>query len=252
MTDPTLRFSSRVENYLRYRPNYPAAVVGLLVTDCGLGPESVIADVGSGTGILAQLFLAHGNPVFGIEPNREMRQAGERLLQSFPRFASIAGTAEATTLPDRSVDFVTAGQAFHWFDRDLCRAEFSRILRPGGWIVLLWNDRRTDATPFLRAYEQLLLSYATDYEQVNHKRVDAAVLREFFKANPVKKLLSNYQHFDLPSLNGRLLSSSYAPEAGQPRHADMMAALKQLFERYQHEGRVTFEYETVIYYGQLG
>ena len=247
----TERFSSRVENYVRFRPHYPAEIVGWLEADCGLNRESVIADIGSGTGFLSELFLRNGSRVFGIEPNREMRAAGEALLGSYPNFTSLVGTAEATTLADRSVDFVIAGQAFHWFDSERCRAEFVRISRPGGWVVLVWNDRRTDSTPFLAAYEKLLREHGTDYDQVNHKRIDAAVLRDFFQAEPGVKTFPNHQHFDLASLTGRLLSSSYVPEAGQPGHEEMLAALKLLFDAYQKDGRVTFEYDTVVYYGRL-
>jgi SAM-dependent methyltransferase len=249
--DSAQRFSSRVKNYLRYRPRYPAAVLEPLKTDCGLLPQSVIADIGSGTGMLAQLFLANANPVFGVEPNQEMRQAGERLLQSQPGFTSIAGTAEATTLAEQSIDIVTAGQAFHWFDRARCRKEFRRILRPGGWVVLVWNDRRTESTPFLRDYEQLLLDHATDYDQVNHKRVDVAALRDFYGAEPSRRVFPNYQHFDAASLKGRLLSSSYVPEPGQPRYAEMIEASERLFARHQQGGQVTFEYDTLVYYGRL-
>src|SRR5207247_5923992 len=141
-----------------------------------------------------------------IEPNREMRKAGEQSLRPYAKFTSVAASAEATALPEASVDFVTAGQAFHWFDRQRCRTEFERILRPGGWVVLVWNDRRTESTPFLKDYEELLLTYATDYEQVNHKRVDAAALRDFFRTEPLRKIFPNYQHFDFASLKGRLLS----------------------------------------------
>ena len=140
--DATERFSNRVQDYARYRPHYPAAVIGSLQTNCQLLETSVIADVGSGTGILTELFLRHGNPVLAVEPNRQMREAGERLLEGYPHFQSIAGRAEATTLPEQSVDFVTAGQAFHWFDRKKAKAEFSRILKARGWVVLAWNERR--------------------------------------------------------------------------------------------------------------
>src|SRR5437764_1020077 len=130
MRDPTQRFSTRVDNYVKYRPGYPPAIVGLLEAECGLTPESVVADIGAGTGLLAELWLRHGNPVCGVEPNREMREAGARLLAAYPAFTSVDGTAEATTLPDQSVDFVTAGQAFHWFEPVAARREFARILRP--------------------------------------------------------------------------------------------------------------------------
>jgi len=252
MTDPTRRFSSRVENYIRYRPGYPPQVIELLVGRCGLRPTSLVADIGSGTGLLARLFLGYGCRVFGVEPNREMRAAGERLLAGFPSFTSVEGTAEATTLPAQSVDFVTAGQAFHWFDQARARAEFGRILRPGGWVVLVWNDRRTANTPFLAAYEQLLERYATDYAQVSHKRLDEGVIGAFFAPGAWSvQTFENRQLFDFAGLEGRLLSSSYAPEPGHPSHQPMIDALHTLFDAHQHEGQVAFEYDTIVYYGQL-
>jgi SAM-dependent methyltransferase len=179
-SDPTRRFSDRVDNYVRYRPGYPAEALDILRAETGLTAESVVADVGSGTGILSELFLKHGNTVYGIEPNDDMRQAAERLLRGYPEFHSVAGSAEATTLPAAGVDFVVAGQAFHWFDRPRARAEFARILRPGGWVVLLWNARRVDATPFLRDYEALLQAYSIDYRQVRHENVTPEVLAGWF------------------------------------------------------------------------
>ena len=149
-TDPTKRFSNRVENYRKYRPRYPKAIIPLLEQECGLTHDARIADIGSGTGLLAELFLEHGNRVFGIEPNLEMRAAGDKLLAKYPNFSSTDATAEATTLADSSVDFVTVGQAFHWFDRDRAGKEFERILKDGGWVVIIlvpvawhmWHLRR--------------------------------------------------------------------------------------------------------------
>ena len=180
-----------------------------------------------------------------------MREAGERLLKKYSLFSSIDATAEATTLPAHTADFVTAGQAFHWFDRSRCREEFIRILRPGGWVVLVWNDRRTDSTPFLRDYEQLLLKCSTDYQQVNHRNVDAAMLREFFKGEMIERSVPNSQHFDFPSLTGRLLSSSYVPAAGEPGYDKMLTELKKVFDSHQEEGRVVFEHDTRVFYGNL-
>ncbi len=252
MTDSTQRFSNRVENYIKYRPTYPAAVVDLLEAECGLTAQSVVADLGSGTGLLAELFLRHGNPVYGVEPNREMREAGERLLADYPRFWSIAGTAEATTLAEGSADFVTAGQAFHWFDRARARVECGRILGAEGWVVLIWNDRRVGTTPFLEAYERLLLTHGTDYETVNHTNVDADVLGAFFGPGGYRvATFENRQVFDFEGLKGRLLSSSYAPEAGQPGHAPMLAELRAIFEAHQTGGAVAFDYDTRVYYGHL-
>ena len=235
---------------MRFRPGYPKEILGLLKTECGLAHNSVIADIGSGTGKLTEPFLANGNRVFGVEPNREMREAGERLLKGSANFTSIAATAEETTLPDASIDFITAGQAFHWFDRERCRTEFARILKPGGWIVLVWNDRKTVATDFLVEYEKLLKTYATDYSKVDHKQIDDDVVREFFGYAPAKKAFPSSQDFDFEGLKGRLLSSSYAPEAGQPGHAEMLQELERLFNAHQENGRVQFIYDTVVYYGK--
>jgi len=250
--DSTQRFSSRVENYLKYRPRYPQAVIETLKQTCQLTPAARVADIGSGTGILTELFLQNGNPVFAVEPNREMREAGERLLQPYPNFHSIDGKAEATTLADHSVDFVTAGQAFHWFDRTPTRAEFQRILKPEGWVMLVWNERDTTSTPFLRAYEQLLGDYATDYAQVDHRNVDEKILESFYGASGFKsKEFSNRQDFDYAGVQGRLLSSSYTPEVGHPQHALLLAELRKIFQAHQVNDHVAFEYVTTMYYGRL-
>lgn len=251
MLAPTERFSSRVDDYIRYRPGYPEGIIDLLRGACGLTPASVIADLGSGTGKLAELFLRQGNAVYGVEPNHEMREAGERLLAVYLGFTSIDAPAEATTLADQSVDFITAGQAFHWFDQARARIEFARILRPGGWVILVWNERRSDSL-FLQAYEDLLRTYATDYEQVNHRNVDETRIRQVLGLDPfLTARFDNAQVFDFDGLKGRLLSSSYAPEAGHPKHEPMLAALAALFTAYQVKGRVTFTYDTQVYYGQL-
>jgi SAM-dependent methyltransferase len=252
-TDPTQRFSTRVTNYVKYRPSYPAAIIDLLAAECGLTPDSIVADVGSGTGLLAELFLKAGNRVLGIEPNREMRETGERLLQDYDRFVSVAATAEATTLPDLSVDFITAGQSFHWFDRERAGAEFARILRPQGWLVLIWNERRVDSTPFLRAYEQLLHTYSPEYAQVDHRQVDRDIIQAAFPTTKFQtRSFDNQQRFDFEGVQGRLLSSSYAPEAGHPNHAPMLAELAAIFDAYQQDGEIVFEYDTRVTYGQLG
>ena len=251
-TNATSRFSDRVENYVRSRPGYPLEALGVLQGECGLTSEHAIADIASGTGIWTRLLLENGNWVLGVEPNAEMRQAGERLLADFPRFTSIAGTAEATTLKEASVDFVTAAQAAHWFDRERARQEFARILKPGGWLVLLWNERLTDSTPFLRDYEQLLLSFGTDYQEVRHERT-TAVVNEFFDPAPFQEhVFSTRQEFDYAGLKGRLLSSSYAPGPGHPRHARMLAELRRIFDAHQTAGGVAFEYSTRVYFGRVG
>jgi SAM-dependent methyltransferase len=251
MNDPVARFSGRAENYARYRPGYPASLIDILKSSCGLRETSTIADVGSGTGILSELFLKNGNAVIGIEPNAAMRLEAERLLHAFTRFISINATAEATTLEPASIDFITAGQAFHWFDRAKARKEFARILKPDGWVVLIWNERKLDSTPFLREYENLLLRYGTDYEKVRHENV-AGKIAEFFAPETFQlRTLENAQHFDFESLKGRTRSASYTPEPGSPGFEPMFARLEELFNANQRDGIVTFEYETGIYCGHL-
>ncbi|HVU87258.1 MAG TPA: class I SAM-dependent methyltransferase [Pirellulales bacterium] len=249
--DPTGRFSSRVENYVRYRPGYPAEVLRVLAEQTGFSPRAVVADIGSGTGISTRLFLEHGNTVYAVEPNDAMRAAAEVLSRDEPRFHSVNGTAEQTTLADHSIDYVVAGQAFHWFDVDRARHEFLRVLRPGGWVVLMWNTRLTDTTPFLRGYEKLLLEFGTDYQEVNHANVSPETLKRFFGATPSYRAIPNEQVFDLAGLTGRLLSSSYVPAEDDPRHAPMLAALAKLFAAHEEAGRVRFEYDTELYFGQL-
>lgn len=250
--DPTSRFSSRVADYVKYRPGYPEGVLRLLEEECGLKASSVVADVGSGTGILSELFLKNGNRVYGIEPNRGMREAGERMLAAYPNFTSVEGRAEATTLADASVDFVTAGQALHWFDLAAARREFVRVLGPGGWTVVVWNERRTEGTPFLEAYERLLLTYGTDYREVAHKYADDSLIRPFFGADGVRlKTFENHQTFDFDGLKGRLMSASYVPEPGHENHEPMLRELAALFGEHSRGGRVRVEYDTMVYYGRL-
>jgi SAM-dependent methyltransferase len=251
MRDPTQRFSSRVDNYARYRPGYPPEILQLLKDECGLTPASIVADIASGTGLLTRMFLENGNRVFGVEPNPEMRQAGERLLAAYPEFVSVAGTAEATTLHDHSVDYVTAAQAAHWFDRHKARQEFARILKPRGWCVLIWNERRTDSTRFLRDYEKLLLTYGTDYKDVRHEHTTASIW-DFFAPSPFEsRLFAMKQQFDYAGVEGRLLSSSYTPQTDHPNYSPMLRELRRIFEAHATDGRVDMEYTTRVYYGHL-
>jgi SAM-dependent methyltransferase len=249
--DPTGRFSDRVEHYVAYRPGYPDALVEALQHDVGITPQSTVADIGSGTGISTELLLRIGCEVYAVEPNAAMRQAAETRFSGETQFHSVDARAESTTLADASVDAVTAGQAFHWFDRDRTRREFVRILRPSGRVALFWNTRRVDGTPFLRAYEQLLLEFGTDYDKVDHRRVDAASLRAFFGGPWESRVFTQVQVFDFDGIRGRLLSSSYVPAADHPRHAPMLQALRAIFDAHQQDGRVRLEYDTELFFGQL-
>jgi len=251
MTDSTTRFSNRVENYIKYRPGYPIEVIGLLARECGLSKDSIIADVGSGTGILSEMFLRRGISVYGVEPNQDMRGAAERLLKNYPDFTSINGKAEATTLPDRGVDFVVVGQAFHWFDSRAALREFLRILKPRGWVVLIWNERRLDSTPFLRAFEELLLEFGTDYEQVRHENVEKDIASFFAPEEFNLATFENLQELDFEGLKGRLLSASYTPAADHPDYQQMLDKTREIFLAHQQDDRVFVEYDTKVYFGHL-
>jgi ubiquinone/menaquinone biosynthesis C-methylase UbiE len=246
MNDSTQRFSRRVEAYVKYRPGYPSALLSFLKDECQLKSDSIIADVGSGTGLLTELFLRNGNCVYGIEPNREMREAAERLLESFSQFHSIDASAESTTLCSQSVDFVTVGRAFHWFDHDKALSEFSRILKPEGWVVVVWLKRK-QSTSFLVEYEELLWTYAKDYREMKQKRLDSETLlrRRAFKW----KILEDERVLDFESLKGQTLSYSVTPEAGDSNYVLMQDALSTLFQRHQQNGTVVFNYDLLIYYG---
>lgn len=250
--DPLARFSDRAEDYAKYRPHYSHDVVHAIRQACGLTPQHLIADVGYGPGLLAEIFLDNGNRVIGVEPNREMRVAGEKYLAKYPKFTAVDGSAEATSLAEASVDFVIAGQAFHWFRPPEARVEFARILKPGGWTVLVWHDRDIVSTPFLRDYEAFLRQHAVDYEQVTHKYLASyESLQRFFAPNEVQLIKQhNQQRLDFEGLRGRLLSSSYIPKSGE-QHEAMMRALPQLFSGHAVDDRVLLEYDTKIFCGHL-
>ena len=252
-SDSTERFSSRVADYVRYRPDYPPALLDWLHRDIGVPTETLVADIGAGTGISTRRFLASGHPVIAVEPNAAMRAAAEQwLAPDYLRLKLVDGTAEATTLADHSVGLVAAAQVFHWFDTTAVRTEWARILHPGGLALVFWNSRLLDASPFLVGYEQLLLEFGTDYTQVAERYQDDDAMRAWFGPG-LRGMASfpNVQRMDLDGLRGRLLSSSYAPQAGHPRHAPMLEALQQLFDAHAVDGQVAFEYHTRAFVGTL-
>jgi SAM-dependent methyltransferase len=250
--DAKQRFSNRVADYVRYRPSYPSEVLNVLRTECGLRPGHIIADIGSGTGLLSELFLKNGNRVYGVEPNEAMRQAGEEYLAAYDGFSSIDGSAESTTLGDASIDFVTAGQAFHWFEPTAARREFSCILRSPGWVVILWHDRRMEEKQLTREYEELLEHFGVDYKRVKDSYPEISHIRNFFGGdNFHSQDLPNEQVLDWESLRGRLRSSSFAPTEDHPNYAPMMNWLERIFRAHEQHGHVRMEYWTRLYFGQL-
>lgn len=251
MANTVERFSNRVANYVKYRPTYPAEVLRFLQDELNLQTDSVIADVGSGTGILTKMFLENGNPVYGVEPNAAMREAAEAFLKDFPNFRSIDGTSEHMTLPARSIDFVTAAQAFHWFDAEKARAEFKRILKPEGLAVLIWNARQLETNEFLREYENFLSGFGTDYQKVRHENVSPQMLKDFFQNGFERVTFQNKQVLDFEGLRGRVLSSSYMPTEQDARYEEMTKSLLRLFTKHAEDDKITVLYDTNVNYGKL-
>jgi len=248
MTDTVSRFSNRVANYVKYRPGYPPDVLDLFRNEMELTKSSVMADIGSGTGLSTKPFLENGNTVYGVEPNASMRAAAEEYLKDFSNFVSHDGTAENTKLEDASMDFVIAAQAFHWFDAEKTGTEFQRILRPGGYIALIWNERQLDTTEFLREYEKLLLRHGNDYENVRHENIDEQKLGAFFQSEYGRATFPNEQVFDYAGLRGRLLSASYMPAEDSPSYPALEKELKALFAKRSEHGKIKVFYDTNIYY----
>jgi len=244
------RFLGRVEAYAKYRPGYPAAAIDLLAARCGLAPGIDAVDLGSGTGILSALLLERGARVCGIEPNREMRAYADLTLSG--GFRSESGTAEDTHMPDRFFDLLVAGQAFHWFDPQRTRLEALRILKPGAWAALFWNERPKSVVPFLEEYEALLRRHAPEYDAVARLRAQEDGIGRFFGHRPQLATFPNEQVFDFEGLTGRVMSSSYAPMRDKPEHAPLMAGLREVFDRHQCDGKVVFPYQTLVYFGQPG
>lgn len=249
--DATGRFSDRAELYGKYRPQYPAEMFAFLLGEAGLEHAHAIADLGSGTGILSEPFLQNGLTVYGVEPNAGMRAVAEAKLQSYDGFRSVDGRAESTGLESSAVDLVVAGQAFHWFNPEETRDELRRILRPGGMCALIWNERATDTTPFLRDYEKFLRSWGTDYAAVSATYENPEAIAVVLGTAYARRTFENSQTLDQDGLRGRILSSSYIP-AQDPTRADaMLEALRALFDAHQERGAVQIRYHTNVYLGQV-
>lgn len=250
--DSKERFSERVDTYVKYRPSYPIEAVDCLYNTVGISQKSIIADIGAGTGIMSELLLARGSKVIAVEPNVDMRQMAEKRLSNNLNFRIQPCPAEETGLDDQSVDAVICAQSFHWFDRQAAGLEFRRILKPKGKVVLIWNSRLTEGSEFLTDYEQLLQGYGTDYKEVKHTNITPDQFDSFFKEGTLQlKEFTNRQIFDYEGLKGRLLSSSYSPVPGHPKHEPMLDELQSLFDRTQKNNEVYFDYKTQVFWGEV-
>lgn len=245
------RFSSRVENYIKYRPSYPEEVITTLQLEIGLMENDVVADIGSGTGISAKLFLENGNTVYGVEPNEPMRKAAEGLLSEYKQFHSVHGSAEVTNLEDNSIDLIVCAQAFHWFNLQNTKQEFQRIANNNAHLSLIWNDRKETA-PFQIDYEKLIQEFAIDYNEISHRNITATMIDEFYTPNSCKKFVLDYeQQFDLEGLIGRIISSSYMPNEGDENFPQLKNTIVNLFDKYKQNEIVTFAYNTIIFLGKI-
>jgi len=251
--DPLRRFSDRVDDYVRYRPGYPRAILDFMQERMGLSKASVVADVGSGTGIFTALLLDSGAKIFAVEPNEAMRGAAEARLRAHPNFTSALGSAEATGLENKSVTLITCAQAFHWFDVAAAQREFRRISAPGGQCALIWNTAVIGKTDFAIGYEEIKNEFGTDFKRVRHETLERAGRFDAFFGNGkwMKECFENFQTLDFAGLKGRLLSSSYAPKEGHPNFAAMMLSLKALFDHCQKAGVIRMDYITEVFYGHL-
>ncbi|SEA34487.1 Methyltransferase domain-containing protein [Arachidicoccus rhizosphaerae] len=249
----TERFSNRVGDYVKFRPHYPKEILPFLQTRFQIDPihTPVVADIGSGTGISAELFLSADFNVTGVEPNKEMREKSLELLGTYEKFHAVEGTAEATGLADHFADVIIAGQAFHWFDKALTKPEFKRILKENGYVLLIWNERLTRSS-FEKDYEDLIRLHGRNYLKVDHRNIHLEDIQAFFHPGTVSlSTFTNYQRFDFEGLKGRLLSSSYMPTQTDPGYAAMVSDLQTLFNTYQQEGFIQIDYDTNVYIGQF-
>lgn len=248
----TERFSNRVSDYARFRPDYPAALWSALAAGAELGAASVVADIGAGTGISCRPLLQAGHTVIAVEPNAAMRAVAAQDLAVWPAFRAQDGRADATGLAEASVDLWLAAQAFHWFDPEAARAEAQRILRGRKLAAIVWNLRRRGGTPFLDGYEALLLRHGTDYSSVAERYADPVALQRFFGGEHYRvQSFEHRQQLDLAALRGRLRSSSYTPPPEHPGHAAMLAALDDLHAAHACDGVVDFDYDSVLYLGEV-
>jgi ubiquinone/menaquinone biosynthesis C-methylase UbiE len=249
---PQERFTSRVASYRQHRPGYPKEIVALLERKCGLRPDSVIADIAAGTGLLTEIFLEQNYAVTAVEPNQAMREICESLITHYPRLICIDGSAEATGFTDHSIDLITVAQAMHWFDLDRTRQEFNRILKPSGWCAVIYNNRRMSGDSFHEGYEKLLREFGPEYEAVQSGHLHDDQLAAFFAPGKMKQaVFPNAQNLTLEGLEGRVLSSSYMPQPGHPHYEAMHRAIEDLFAKEQKEGHVRMEYNCAVSYGHL-
>ncbi|MCL2495551.1 MAG: class I SAM-dependent methyltransferase [Oscillospiraceae bacterium] len=245
--DYTERFTGKAAAYDQSRPDYPAEALYCFAAQCGLAPGSTVADIGAGTGMLTRLLLARGYDVAAVEPNPSMLSTLRAQLGEQQCLRIVAASAEQTGLADASVDAITVAQAFHWFDRTACKAEFARILKPGGKVALFWNFRDRDL-PLTRTHGELMKQYRVREEVflANPHEVYA----DFFHKYEIFRF-RHVQYLDEAALLALTFSRSYAPAPGDPEYAQLERAVKALFAVHQRDGTVEYCYRTAVVVGAL-
>ena len=244
-------FNGTADFYFRYRPTYPEELMDTITKETGLNPKWVVADIGSGTGILSTLFIEHGNQVKCVEPNDEMRQKSLEILSTRGKVEFIKGTGENTNLPDSSVDLVACGQSFHWLDRRLAKKEFTRILRGRKWVALVWNDRVNEPGTFTGEYESVVRRYSKAYHSTGSTVLSSKNISSFFNGSYKKFQFQNVQKLTLESVIGRYRSASYAIKENDPKYESMIGEFSDLFKKYERKGSVEMVYITKLYLGHL-
>lgn len=247
------RFDGMGKIYSRFRPSYPQEFIDCLFSEIGMNKDSVIADVGSGTGILTGQLLSKGCRVYAVEPNNDMRAAAEKNLKGFSNFVSVNGTAENTTLADSSVDYITVAQAFHWFDRQVFKRECKRILKPGGSVILVWNSRDAESE-FVQENDKLNRKYCPSFKGfIGGMRgaVDEGDFSDFFSGRFEARSFENHLQFDEQGFIGRNLSSSYALKETDGNYSEYVFELKKLFEKYKNGETVVMPNFARCYIGKV-
>jgi ubiquinone/menaquinone biosynthesis C-methylase UbiE len=251
-TNSTKIFSKTTDFYDKARPSYPEELFNFLENKFKINSTHVIADIGSGTGIFTRLWLDRSYHVISVEPNNDMRKIVEESLNHYPYFKSIAASAEATNLETNSIDIITAATAFHWFNLELARSEFKRILKPGGLCILIWNIR-DNTFPIMQDYESMMRLYVKDYNKVvaNHYLYYNEII-DLFNPNRIEiSEFSNSQTLNLNAFKERILSTSYSPKLGEANYKKLLLAAENLFNKYQSSKVIKLHYKCICYVGNL-
>ena len=245
------KFDGMGKIYAQFRPSYPKEFIEYLYSQIGIDTHSVIADIGSGTGILTRLLLERGNRVYAVEPNEDMRITAENDLHLLNNFVSVNATAESTTLAEQSVAYITVAQAFHWFDRQRFKSECRRILKPGGKVILVWNSR-IFSTEVVKEGDEINRRYCPLFKGFSGGMRGAESdndFYDFFMGKYEIRVFQNDQPFDIDSFIGRNLSASYAPKESDGNYTDYIAELRRLFDKYSTNGQLVMPNETKSYVG---